>query len=90
MAVQVQSNTLQGFTAGKFALTDVQQATLQLQDVRLRKIQLLKDAWQKALEAESMSLGIAPSEVMSKDALAVINQNLWQDIQAMPVIGGGN
>ena len=27
---------------------------------------------------------------MSKDALAVINQNLWQDIQAMPVIGGGN
>ena len=37
-----------------------------------------------------MSLGIAPSEVMSKDALAVINQNLWQDIQAMPVIGGGN
>lgn len=90
LAVQVQSKTLQGFIAGKFALTDVQQATLQLQDVRLRKIQLLKDAWQKALEAESMSLGIAPSEVMSKDALAVINQNLWQDIQAMPVIGGGN
>ncbi|WP_261183727.1 MULTISPECIES: hypothetical protein, partial [unclassified Acinetobacter] len=36
------------------------------------------------------SLGISPSEVMSKDAIAQINQNLWQDIQAMPVIGGGN
>ncbi|MGA8884542.1 MAG: TolC family protein [Acinetobacter sp.] len=90
LAVQVQGKTLQGFQAGKFALTDVQQATLQLQEVRLRKIQLLKDGWQKALEAESLSLGIAPSAVMSKDAVAEINQNLWQDIQAMPVIGGGN
>mgnify|MGYP003558424487 CR=1 FL=1 len=26
----------------------------------------------------------------AKDAIAQINQNLWQDIQAMPVIGGGN
>ena len=34
--------------------------------------------------------GISPSEVMSKDAIAQINQNLWRDIQAMPVIGGGN
>ncbi|MDH1915416.1 TolC family protein [Acinetobacter junii] len=90
LATQVQSKTLQGFLAGKFALTDVQQATLQLQDIRLRKVQLLRDGWQKAIEAESLSLGISPSEVMSKDAIAQINQNLWQDIQAMPVIGGGN
>ncbi len=90
LAAQVQSKTLQGFLAGKFALSDVQQATLQLQDIRLRKIQLLRDGWQKAIEAESLSLGISPSEVMSKDAIAQLNQNLWQDIQAMPVIGGGN
>ena len=90
LATQVQSKTLQGFLAGKFALSDVQQATLQLQDIRLRKIQLLRDGWQKAIEAESLSLGISPSEVMSKDAIAQMNQNLWQDIQAMPVIGGGN
>ncbi|BCU65384.1 hypothetical protein F941_00993 [Acinetobacter bouvetii DSM 14964 = CIP 107468] len=90
LAAEVQSKTLQGFLAGKFALSDVQQATLQLQDIRLRKIQLLRDGWQKAIEAESLSLGISPSEVMSKDAIAQLNQNLWQDIQAMPVIGGGN
>ncbi|QXW26861.1 TolC family protein [Acinetobacter johnsonii] len=90
LAAQVQNKTLQGFLAGKFALSDVQQATLQLQDIRLRKIQLLRDGWQKAIEAESLSLGISPSEVMSKDAIAQLNQNLWQDIQAMPVIGGGN
>ena len=76
--------------AGKFALTDVQQATLQLQDIRMRKVQLLRNGWQKAIEAESLSLGVSPDEVMSKDAIAQINQNLWQDIQAMPVIGGGN
>lgn len=90
LASQVQHKTLQGFSAGKFAVTDVQQATLQLQDVRLRKVQLLKDAWQRAIEAESLSLGIEPSQVMAKDAVAQINQSLWQETQALPVIGGGN
>lgn len=88
LAVQVQQKTLQGFSAGKFALTDVQQATLQLQDVRLRKVQLLKEAWQRAVEAQSLSLGIDPSEVMSKDAITKINQSIWKDTQALPVIGG--
>jgi len=88
LAIQVQQKTLQGFTAGKFALTDVQQATLQLQDIRLRKVQLLKDAWQRAVEAESLSLGIEPSQVMAKDALSQINQSIWKDTQALPVIGG--
>ena len=71
-------------------MTDVQQATLQLQDVRLRKVQLLKDGWQRAIEAESLSLGIEPSQVMAKDAIAQLNQSLWQDTQALPVVGGGN
>ena len=90
LAAQVQRKTLQGFTVGKFAVTDVQQATLQLQDVRLRKVQLLKDGWQRAIEAESLSLGIEPSQIMAKDALAQINQSLWQDTQALPIVGGGN
>ncbi|WP_010113020.1 TolC family protein [Acinetobacter sp. P8-3-8] len=90
LATQVQRKTLQGFSAGKFAVTDVQQATLQLQDVRMRKVQLLKEAWQRAIEAESLSLGIEPSQVMAKDAVAQINQSLWQETQALPVIGGGN
>jgi len=90
LAVQVQRKTLQGFSAGKFAVMDVQQATLQLQEVRMRKVQLLKDAWQRAIEAESQSLGIEPSKVMAKDAIAQINQSLWQETQALPVIGGGN
>ena len=90
LATQVQRKTLMGFSAGKFAVTDVQQATLQLQDVRMRKVQLLKDAWQRAIEAESLSLGIQPSAVMAKDAIAQMNQNLWQDTQALPVIGGRN
>ena len=90
LASQVQSKTLLGFNAGKFEVTDVQQATLQLQEVRLRKVQLLREAWQLAIEAESLSLGIEPSQVIAKDAIAQINQNLWQDIQALPVVGGEN
>lgn len=93
LALQVQRKTLMGFSAGKFAVTDVQQATLQLQEIRLRKIQLLKDGWQRAIEAESLSLGVEPSQVMAKDAIAQMNQRLWQDTQALPVgssvLGGG-
>jgi cobalt-zinc-cadmium efflux system outer membrane protein len=90
LAQTVQQKTLQGFKVGKFALLDVQQATLQLQEVRMRKVQLLKDAWQRALEAESLSLGIDPNQVMNKDAIAQLNQSVWQDTQTLSAIGGGN
>ncbi|NNP72722.1 RND transporter [Acinetobacter defluvii] len=87
LAIEVQQKTLLGFSAGKFALTDVQQATLQLQDIRQRKVELLKAAWQTAISAESLSLGIEPSVVMSADAIAQINQTLWDNIQTSPVVG---
>nr|WP_312969116.1 TolC family protein [Acinetobacter gerneri] len=89
LALRVQQKTLQGFQAGKFAVTDVQQATMQLQDVRLRRVQLLKTAWQRAITAESLSLGVSPEQIMAADALDQLNQNAWQDTQNLPVIGGG-
>lgn len=88
LAISVQKKTLQGFRAGKFAVTDVQQATLQLQEIQLRKVQLLKDAWQRAIQAESLSLGIEPDQVMAADALSQMNQTIWQETQALPVLGG--
>lgn len=88
LATEVQQKTLLGFSAGKFALTDVQQATLQLQEIRQRKVELLKAAWQIAISAESLSLGIEPNVVMSADAIAQINQTLWDNIQTSPVVGG--
>ncbi|TCB25408.1 TolC family protein [Acinetobacter sp. ANC 4633] len=66
--------TLQGFQAGKYAMSDVQQANLQLQQQRLQQAQLLKNVWQKALEAESLALGIEPSVVGAEDAIAQIQQ----------------
>lgn len=84
----VQEKMLLGFKVGKFAITDVQQSTLQLQEQRLKKVQLLKSAWQKAIEAESLALGIDPNMVMSGDALNQINQNLWQDTYKLPTVGG--
>lgn len=90
LALAIQKKTLAGFQAGKFTVMDVQQATAQLHDVRIQSAQLLKSAWQKAIEIESLSLGIDPSVVTTSDALSQINQNLIQETQALPVIGMGN
>lgn len=81
LAVQVQQKTLQGFRLGKFAVTDVQQATMQLQDVRLRKVELLKQAWQNSIEIQSLRLGLEPEQIMAKDALMQLNQRAWQQAQ---------
>ncbi|MCG2573833.1 TolC family protein [Acinetobacter sp. ME22] len=64
--------TLQGFQAGKYAMSDVQQANLQLQQQRLQQAQLFKTVWQKALDAESLALGVEPSVVGAEDAIAQI------------------
>lgn len=88
LAVQVQQKTLQGFRLGKFAVTDVQQATMQLQDVRLRKVELLKQAWQNSIELQSLRLGLEPEQIMAKDALMQLNQRAWQQSQTFPTQAG--
>ncbi|MFV5631084.1 TolC family protein [Acinetobacter oleivorans] len=88
LAIQVQQKTLQGFRLGKFAVTDVQQATLQLQDVRLRKVELLKQAWQNSIEIQSLRLGLEPEQIMAKDALMQLNQRAWQQSQTFPTQTG--
>ncbi|WP_224973065.1 TolC family protein [Acinetobacter oleivorans] len=88
LAIQVQQKTLQGFRLGKFAVTDVQQATLQLQDVRLRKVELLKQAWQNSIEVQSLRLGLEPEQIMAKDALMQLNQRAWQQSQTFPTQAG--
>ena len=84
LAIQVQQKTLQGFRLGKFAVTDVQQATMQLQDVRLRKVQLLKQAWQLNVEVQSARIGLAAEQITAKDALMQLNQRVWQQSNAFP------
>ncbi len=88
LAIQVQQKTLQGFRLGKFAVTDVQQATMQLQDVRLRKVELLKQAWQNSIEIQSLRLGLEPEQIMAKDALTQLNQRAWQQSQSFPTQAG--
>lgn len=88
LAIQVQQKTLQGFRLGKFAVTDVQQATMQLQDVRLRKVELLKQAWQNSIEVQSLRLGLEPEQIMAKDALMQLNQRAWQQSQTFPTQAG--
>ncbi|MFP6842440.1 MAG: TolC family protein [Acinetobacter sp.] len=88
LSESVQEKMLLGFKVGKYAITDVQQATMQLQDQRLNKVQLLKSAWQKQIEAESLALGIEPSVVSSSDALNQINQTLWKDTNNLPTVVG--
>ena len=88
LSEDVQRKMLIGFKVGKYAITDVQQATAQLQEQRLKKVQLLKSAWQKAIETESLALGVAPEQVMSSDALNQINQTLWQNTLNFNAISG--
>ncbi|WP_267531266.1 TolC family protein [Acinetobacter oleivorans] len=88
LAIQVQQKTLQGFRLGKFAVTDVQQASMQLQDVRLRKVELLKQAWQNSIEIQSLRLGLEPEQIMAKDALMQLNQRAWQQSQTFPTQAG--
>lgn len=88
LAAQVQQKTLQGFRLGKFAVTDVQQATMQLQDVRLRKVELLKQAWQNSIEIQSLRLGLEAEQMMAKDALMQLNQRAWQQSQTFPTQAG--
>lgn len=84
LAIQVQQKTLQGFRLGKFAVTDVQQATTQLQDIRLRKVQLLKQAWQLNVEVQSARMGLPVEQITAKDALMQLNQRVWQQSNAFP------
>lgn len=84
LAIQVQQKTLEGFRLGKFAVTDVQQATTQLQDVRLRKVQLLKQAWQLSVEVQSARMGLPVEQITAKDALMQLNQRVWQQSNAFP------
>ncbi len=84
LANQVQQKTLQGFRLGKFSVTDVQQATMQLQDVRLRKVQLLKQAWQLSTELQSARMGLSTEQITAKDALMQLNQRIWQQSNAFP------
>ena len=84
LATQVQQKTLEGFRLGKFAVTDVQQATTQLQDVRLRKVQLLKQAWQLNVEVQSARMGLPVEQITAKDALMQLNQRVWQQSNAFP------
>ena len=88
LSESVHQKTLLGFKVGKYSITDVHQASIQLQEQRLNKIQTLKQAWQKSLQAESLALGVDSNAIMSPDALMKINQNLWQSTNDLnPVVG---
>ena len=88
LSESVHQKTLLGFKVGKYSITDVHQASIQLQEQRLNKIQTLKQAWQKSLQAESLALGVDANALMSPDALMKINQNLWQSTNDLsPVVG---
>mgnify|MGYP003496897902 FL=1 len=74
LATKVQSRTLLGFQAGKLSITDVQQATTQLQNLRLGQLQILRQAWQTALAAEALSIGTSYEEISRSDAYTQLNK----------------
>ncbi|WP_180082463.1 TolC family protein [Acinetobacter sp. YH12123] len=83
LAEKVQNRTLQGFQAGKFATTDVQQTTKQLQDLRLSQMQILAQAWQSALSAEALSIGTSYEEISRSDAYSQLNKKAIEASQTL-------
>ncbi|MGN0935487.1 TolC family protein [Acinetobacter amyesii] len=83
LAEKVQNRTLQGFQAGKFAITDVQQTTKQLQDLRLSQMQILAQAWQSALSAEALSIGTSYEEISRSDAYSQLNKKAIEASQTL-------
>lgn len=89
LAENVQNRTLLGFQQGKFSITDVQQASTQLQTIRLSQIQILSQAWQSALTAEALSLGTSYEEISTSDAYTQLGKNTLAELNGL-VIGGEN
>ncbi len=81
LAVNVQRRTLQGFQAGKLSITDVQQSTTQLQNIRLGQLDILKQAWRIALTAESLSLGLSIEDISRSDAYMQLNKKTIEATQ---------
>ncbi len=81
LAEKVQNRMLQGFRAGKFAITDLQQTTLQLQNLRLSQLQILRQAWKSAITAEALSLGTSYEEISRSDAYSQLNKTALTTIE---------
>lgn len=81
LAVNVQRRTLQGFQAGKLSITDVQQSTTQLQNFRLGRLEILKQAWRIALTAEALSLGLSVEDISRSDAYMQLNKKTIEATQ---------
>ncbi len=90
LAKSILLKTVQGFEAGKFSVTEVQQATREYQALQFNQLELLSQAWQLSLKLQGVSLGVTP-ELDMTDANYLDNSQfqLWQDTQTMPVIGAG-
>lgn len=90
LAKSIQQKTLLGFEAGKFSVTEVQQATREYQALQFNQLQLLSQALQLSLQMDSLSLGLDAGFDMSDANYLDNNQfQLWQDAQSMPIIGAG-
>jgi cobalt-zinc-cadmium efflux system outer membrane protein len=90
LAKSIQQKTLQGFEAGKFSVTEVQQATREYQAIQFNQLQLLSQAWQLSLQMDALSLGLdAAFDINDSNYLDNSQFQLWQDAQSMPIIGAG-
>ena len=74
IAQQIWRKTLLGFEAGKFTVSDVQQATRDYQQLQAEQLALLQQAWQLHHEIQALNLGISLSDVNSM--LHALNQRL--------------
>lgn len=81
LSEKVQSRTLQGFQAGKFSITDMQQTSLLLQNLRVSQLQILKQAWKIGLSIEALSLGTSYEDISQSTAYTQLIKNAFAEMQ---------
>lgn len=76
LSKSIQQKMLLGFKAGKYAVTDIQLSTLELQQRQLQEIELNRNIFQKTMQLDCLRFGIEPESILYTDAINNLNKSL--------------
>lgn len=76
LAEAIQNKMFIGFKAGKYAVTEIQLATLELHQRQLQEIEIRKNIFQKTMQLQCLMLGIDAETVLNIDAVNILNKSL--------------
>jgi len=76
LSESIQSKIFIGFKAGKYAVTDIQLATSELQQRQLQAVEIRRNIFQKNMQLDCLRLGIDSEAILNVDAIQQLNKSL--------------